>query len=81
MPTPEAVAAFQNALLTLLAEGQSEEAIRAKLRDDPVFADFREYVEGFDPRMIRVAVALVAKWGRLRTLSPATDISFRVPAG
>ena len=64
MPPPDAVAGFQEALLNLLADGREPEAIRAKLRDDPAFADFREYVESFDPRMIRLAVELVNKWGR-----------------
>ena len=64
MTTPDAVAEFQEALLNLLADGRPVEEIRAALRDDPAFAGFREYVEAFDPRMIRVAVELVNKWGR-----------------
>jgi len=67
MPSPDALADFQNALVELLAEGLPTELICVKLRDDPAFAEFRDYVTALDPRMLEVAVELVQKWGRPRT--------------
>jgi hypothetical protein len=64
MPSPEALADFQNALLELLDQGLPTERILAKLRDDPAFAAFRDYAAAMEPRMLEVAVELVRKWGR-----------------
>jgi hypothetical protein len=61
---PDALADFQDALLNLLAEGLPVERIRERLRDDPAFAAFRDYVIAIEPRMLEVAVELVRKWGR-----------------
>jgi hypothetical protein len=60
----DALAGFQAALLALLAEDLPVEEIQRRLRHDPAFERFREYVDGFEPRMIEVAAALVKKWGR-----------------
>jgi hypothetical protein len=67
MPSPEALAAFQDALLGLLAQDLPTEVVRAKLRDDPAFAEFRDYATALEPRMIEVAVELTKKWGRRAT--------------
>ena len=64
MQSPEELAAFQDALLELLAQDLPVERIREKLRDDPVFAAFRDYAAGMEPRMLEVAVELVKKWAR-----------------
>ena len=64
MPSPEALADFQNALVELLAQGLPIELIRARLREDAAFAAFRDYATAIDPRMLEVAVELVQKWGR-----------------
>ena len=66
MPPPEFadIEVFQAALLELLAEDLPPETIRARLAQDAVFAPFREYVQGFEPRMLEVAAELVKKWGK-----------------
>lgn len=64
MPSPEALADFQNALLELLDRKLPTEHILATLRDDPAFAAFRDYATAMEPRMLEVAVELVRKWGR-----------------
>jgi hypothetical protein len=61
---PEDLAAFQDALLELLAQDLPAEVIRQKLRDDPAFAEFRDYATAMEPRMLAVAVELLKKWGR-----------------
>lgn len=64
MPSSEALAEFQDALLELLSQDLPTEAIVAKLRDDAAFAAFRDYVVMLEPRMLEVAVELTKKWGR-----------------
>ena len=64
MPSREALADFQDALLQLLAGDWPVEVILQKLRDDPAFAEFRDYVTSLEPRMLAVAVELTKKWGR-----------------
>jgi hypothetical protein len=64
---PETLAAFQDALLELLAQDLPTEVIRAKLRDDPAFAEFRDYATALEPRMLAVAVELMKKWARRAT--------------
>ena len=61
------LAAFQTALLSLLDEGLPAEETLRRLRADDAFAPFAEYVSRFDARMVAVAVALMAKWGRRRS--------------
>jgi hypothetical protein len=64
VPSPEALAEFQDALLVLLDQGLPTDQIRVKLREDPAFAAFRDYATALEPRMLEVAVELVKKWGR-----------------
>ena len=58
------LAAFQSALLELLAEPLPPSESQHRLRTDAAFAAHRDYVETFDLRMIEVASALVKKWGQ-----------------
>lgn len=62
MHTDEALAAFQAALVDLLGQDLPIEEIQRRLRHDPAFERFRDYVAGFEPRMIEVAAGLVKKW-------------------
>ena len=64
MPSPEMLADFQAALLELLSQDLPADVIQQRLRDDPAFEGYREYVKGFDPAMIVVASALTKQWGR-----------------
>jgi hypothetical protein len=58
------LARFQAALLDLLSQDLPPDAMRQRLRDDPAFAEFRDYVDRFEPRMLAVAAELVKKWGK-----------------
>ena len=58
------LARFQAALLDLLSRGLPPAEIVSRLRNDPELAPFTDYVATFEPRMVEVAVELVAKWGR-----------------
>jgi len=58
------LARFQAALLELLAQPISSEEIARRLREEAVFAPYREYSAGFEPRFLEVAASLVKKWGR-----------------
>ena len=64
MASADDLARFQAALLDLLSQDLPADAMRQRLRDDPAFAEFREYVVGFEPRMLAVAAELVKKWGK-----------------
>ena len=64
MPDDERLASFQAALLDLLAQKHPPATIIAQLRSDPQLAEYADYVATFEPRMIEVAIELVAKWGR-----------------
>jgi len=64
MPDDPALARFQATLLDLLSKGQQPQSIIDHLRSDRELADFAEYVATFEPRMLEVAIELVAKWGR-----------------
>lgn len=57
------LARFQSALLDLLHESLTVEKIRQRLRSDPEFAAYREYVDAMEPRMLAVAAELTKKWG------------------
>ena len=63
MHTDDALGAFQAALVELLAQDLPVEEIQRRLRHDPAFERFRDYVDSFEPRMIEVAAGLVKKWG------------------
>lgn len=58
------LAAFQAALLELLASGLPPEEMQRRLRQDPAFTPYRSYVERFELRTLETAAALVKKWGR-----------------
>jgi hypothetical protein len=58
---------FQAALLELLAQDLSLESLQKRLQEEPAFAPFREYIQGFEPRMLEVASLLVKKWGKRST--------------
>jgi hypothetical protein len=55
---------FQGALLELLAQDLSLETLQQRLREEPAVAPFRDYVQGFELRMLEVAALLVKKWGK-----------------
>ena len=61
--TPEQLAQFQAALLDLLDQPISGEAIHEALQTRPEFAAYRDYIETFEPRMLEVAAELTKKWG------------------
>ena len=63
MPDDQILARFQATLLDLLSRGLPPEEIVGRLRRDPELAPFADYVATFEPRMVEVAVELVAKWG------------------
>jgi hypothetical protein len=58
------LARFQATLLDLLSRGLPPAEIVDHLRGDPELAPYAHYVATFEPRMVEVAVELVAKWGR-----------------
>ena len=58
------VSEFQAALLELLAQNLPVESLQKRLQEDPAFGPFRDYVQGFEPRMLEVAALLVKKWGK-----------------
>jgi hypothetical protein len=64
MSPSDALAAYQDALLDLLAADLSPEEIEQRLREDAAFAMFRADVSQFEPRMLAVAAELVRKWGK-----------------
>ncbi len=63
-PSDAELAAFQSALLELLAEPLSPAEIERRLRSDAAFEPHRAYIESFDLKMIEAAALLVKKWGR-----------------
>lgn len=63
-PQDAHLAAFQAALLELLAQPLSPAEMMERLQHDATFAPFADYVSTFEPRMLEVAAALVKKWGR-----------------
>ena len=62
MPEKQELADFQDALLELLASGQSQDQILESLKTDSRFQSYREYVDAFDPDMVAVACELMCKW-------------------
>jgi len=68
MPPPESaigqIGEFQETLLELLAQDLSLDTLQNRLHEEPAFAPFRDYVQGFEPRMLEVAALLVKKWGK-----------------
>lgn len=66
MADDAALAAFQDALLAALAAGGDGDAVKARLLADAACEPFRDWVLAAEPRMLAVAVALVARWGARR---------------
>jgi len=64
MPDEATLAHFQAKLLDLLDHGEAPDEIIRQLRSDPQLAEYASYIATFEPRMIEVAVQLIAKWGR-----------------
>jgi len=58
------LARFQAALLDALDQGQAPQELIECLQRDPQHAEFAAYVGSFEPRMVEIAIELVAKWGR-----------------
>jgi hypothetical protein len=63
------MADFQDALVELLAGSSSPCVILETMRIDDRFAEYRDYVQQFDPDMIEVACELVRSWSKWK--SPA----------
>ena len=60
MSDPEA--AFQRALLELIAQGVSPRELRRRLASDPSLEPLRAYCEGLDLHALRVALELYSRW-------------------
>lgn len=71
------LARFQAALLELLAQPIGAAEIARRLREEAVFAPYREYSAGFEPRFLEVAAALVKKWGRNGSALDASEAAPR----
>ena len=61
--TESNLAAFQAALLEVLAAGGSVAEMRVNLEGAAEACGLADYVRSFDDRMLRVASVLVRKWG------------------
>lgn len=64
MPDDRALAHFQAVLLDLLDRGGEPHEIIESLRRDSRLAEYADYIASFEPRMMAVAVELIAKWGQ-----------------
>lgn len=66
---------FQDALIELLAGSSSPCVIMETMRIDDRFAEYRDYIEQFDPDMIEVACELVRSWSKWKTAAenPSDD--------
>ncbi len=64
MPDDSNLAHFQATLLDLLDQGLPPAEITATLQNDPLLAEYAGYISTFEPRMVEVAIELVAKWGQ-----------------
>jgi hypothetical protein len=53
------LAAYQAALLELLAEVQSAAELAARAAEAPALAPFRAYIERFDARSVEISAMLV----------------------
>jgi hypothetical protein len=61
--SPEALAAFQSALVETLALNLAPADARAKLASDPRTRNLQDYVQTFDVRALEVLTELMALWG------------------
>jgi hypothetical protein len=66
MPERSPLEEYQDALLELLSSGQPQDVILEKLKTDPRFEHYQEYVKEFDPDMVAVACELMGKWAKRR---------------
>ncbi|MBX9696429.1 MAG: hypothetical protein K2Z81_28840 [Cyanobacteria bacterium] len=64
MPDTSPLADYQDALLELLSSNLPFEEVLEKLRTDPRFEHYQDYVKDFDPDMVAVACELMGKWAR-----------------
>jgi hypothetical protein len=64
MSDDSSLAHFQTKLLDLLDRVEDPQAIVRELQSDPRIAEYAAYIATFEPRMVEVAVELIAKWGR-----------------
>ncbi len=55
---------YQDALIELLSSGLPHGAIFERLKTDPRFADYQDYIVEFDPDMVEVACELMGKWAK-----------------
>ena len=55
---------FKRRCSTCSTKGFRRRQIINRLQRDPQLAEFADYVATFEPRMVEVAIELVAKWGR-----------------
>ncbi len=58
------LADYQNELLNLLGQDIPADEMLRRLKTDPRFDHFREYIESFELPMVEVGAILVKKWGR-----------------
>ena len=63
MNKQERLARFQATMLDLLAKHSSLSELQHALQDHPDLAEFQDYVQSFDPRMMMIAAELTKKWG------------------
>jgi len=61
---PSTLEEYQDALLELLASGMPQDEILEKLKSDPRFANYQDYIKEFDPDMVAVACELMEKWAK-----------------
>ncbi len=69
MPDEE-LAAFQAAMLEVLASAPDGEAALRALRERPEAASFLGWLDGCDPRMVTVAGSLLRRWGAPEGMAP-----------
>jgi hypothetical protein len=70
MARADELARFQTTLLDLLSREVPTDEIQRRLHEDTAFAEFRAYVDRFEPRMLAVAAELVKKWGKRSESTP-----------
>jgi len=66
-----ALASYQKALLELFAGDLTDAERQERLRTDPAFQPYQDYIASFDPRCTEVASELVRKWSVRRLSSRA----------
>jgi hypothetical protein len=64
MPEKSPLEEYQDALLELLSSELPQEAIFERLKTDPRFERYQDYIKDFDPDMVAVACELMGKWAK-----------------